>query len=100
MWADMHQQQMERWPNADMRPIEGAPGETLLGVNYALRLGRRGLPGSSSPARLLAGRRGVPIKRDLPPLTADTIRAWADLHRQSTGRKPTTSHLDEQWATA
>ena len=54
----------------------------------ALRNGARSLPGGSSLAKLLAERRGVRNKKDLPPLTITQILAWADAHYERTGEWP------------
>lgn len=59
-------------------PITDAPGETWLAAAMALRYSRRGLPGGSSLARLLAERRGVSAVNDPPHLAVDQILAWAD----------------------
>ncbi len=52
-WTDAHHARTGRWPNYDSGPIMDAPGETWAAVQMALTLGRRGLPGGSSQARLL-----------------------------------------------
>jgi hypothetical protein len=39
-------------------------------------------------ARLLAGRRGKRLSRDLPPLTVAGILAWAGRHKAETGSRP------------
>jgi hypothetical protein len=54
-WAKVHQTAVGNWPTARSGPICGVPGETWHGVNRALRLGRRGLPGGDSLALLLLG---------------------------------------------
>jgi hypothetical protein len=99
-------------------PVEGAPWETWQGINRALVLGGRGLPGDSSLAELLASERGVPLpdmgpraladkiwsweqeqfpvrgprkrtgRRTSRPLTIARILAWADAHHAATGSWP------------
>jgi hypothetical protein len=54
-WARAHRRHTGRWPSAASGPVAGAPGETWNAVNAALAFGKRGLPGGSSLARLLAG---------------------------------------------
>jgi hypothetical protein len=54
----------------------------------ALRLGRRGLPGGSPLARLLAQYRGKRNKSALPPLTVAQILGWADAHHARAGEWP------------
>ena len=60
-WADAHRRLTGRWPNASTGPVPGTPGETWMGIQTALYLGHRGLPGGSSLSRLLAeyGRRAL-----------------------------------------
>jgi hypothetical protein len=88
-WADAHRQATGEWPFATSGPIVQAPGETWGGVAAALELGRRGLTGGSSLARLLAKYRGVRNHRGLPRLTQQQILAWADAHFERTGDWPT-----------
>ena len=57
-WAKQHRERTGSWPNSDAGAITEALGETWRSVDYALRQGRRGLPGRSSLAQLLAARRG------------------------------------------
>jgi hypothetical protein len=88
-WADAHRSRTGAWPTAQSGPIAGAPGETWRGVDEALRTNRRGLPGGSSLARLLAEERGVRSRGYPPPLTEKQVLAWADRHRECTGAWPT-----------
>lgn len=88
-WADAHHRRTGRWPTCDGGgAIPEAPGENWKGVDSALRMGLRGLPGASSLTRLLAERRGVRNRTWQPPLTTQQILAWADAHRRRTGRWP------------
>jgi hypothetical protein len=87
-WADAHKRRHGDWPRARGGPVDAAPGETWTAVDDALRYGRRGLPGGSSLARLLAERRGARNIKQLPPLSTGRILAWADAHRRRTGRWP------------
>lgn len=88
-WADAHHKATGRWPKMDSGPVVAGPlGTTWRQVDNALRLGLRGLEGGSSLARLLDEHRYVRNKKNLPPLTHDAILAWADLHRQRTGKWP------------
>ena len=47
------------------------------------------MPGGSSLARLLARRRGVPNRMQLPHYKETTILGWAKAHRRRTGKLPT-----------
>jgi hypothetical protein len=85
-WADAHHQKNGRWPNQRSGPVEGAGGESWLALDCALRLGGRGLPGSSTLKRLLAEHRSVPGRAQL---SCEQILSWADAHRRRTGRWPT-----------
>ncbi len=87
-WADAHRRRAGAWPTAQSGPVAGAPGETWRGLDTALRMGLRGLPGGSSLARLLAHDRGARNLHDLPSLTPGQILAWADAHHRRTGEWP------------
>ncbi|MBW3541452.1 MAG: hypothetical protein KY476_14390 [Planctomycetes bacterium] len=103
-WAKAHRRRHGTWPTDRSGPIVDAPGETWLAVDLALRRGRRGLPGGSSLARLLAkygARRNLAA---VPRLTVKQILAWADAHHRRTGQWPrrTSGAIadapDETWA--
>lgn len=87
-WADAHRRRHKEWPQYHSGPIAAMPGETWGSVNTALVRGTRGLRRGSSLARLLAEQRGVRNRWSLGRLTPKTILAWADAHRQRTGRWP------------
>ena len=91
-WADAHHDATGRWPRWwSWRSLRRAPGETWASLDAALRDGRRGLPGGSSLARLLAEHREAPHIDTESRLTAEQILAWADAHRQATGRWPSSN---------
>jgi hypothetical protein len=103
-WADAHHRRMRRWPKMDSGPVRDGPaGVVWRHVDSALRVGLRGLPGGSSLARLLAERRQVRNRGQLPWLTPDQILAWADAHRRRTGAWPVsttgpiTGAAEETW---
>jgi hypothetical protein len=87
-WADAHRERTGRWPRQRSGCVDGVDGLTWHGIDDALRLGLRGLPGGDSLARLLARERSVPNRMALPPLTVGQILRWADAHRRRTGRWP------------
>jgi hypothetical protein len=87
-WADAHHKRTGTWPTSQSGEIIDAPGESWAGVHSALYLGRRGLPGGSSLARLLAKHRGIRNPKQLPHLTIKQILAWARAHHRRTGRWP------------
>ena len=58
-WADDHRTATGQWPDRSSGPVEGVDDETWSAIDAALRRGRRGLPGGSSLAGLLALERGV-----------------------------------------
>jgi hypothetical protein len=58
-WVDAHKTRTGMWPKQNSGGVLDAPGETWRGINDALMRGRRGLPGGSSLAKLLAEHRGV-----------------------------------------
>jgi hypothetical protein len=57
-WADAHHCRHGHWPALRTGPIEEAPGETWGAIDASLKVGRRGLPGGSSLARLIRDNRG------------------------------------------
>lgn len=103
-WADAHHTRTGDWPGQATGPVIDAPGETWAGIDAALRVGVRGLPGGSSLARLLAAERGVRNGADRPPLAHWEILVWADAHRDRTGTWPTADSgmipdaPDETWS--
>jgi hypothetical protein len=52
-WADAHRARHGQWPTRLCGPIPEAPGETWFGVNMALHIGYRGLPGGTTLKRFL-----------------------------------------------
>ncbi len=88
-WADAHHAATGRWPTSwSSGAVRGESGETWPSIDDALREGRRGLPGGTSLAQLLAEHRQAPNIYTEPPLSAEQILAWADAHRAATGRWP------------
>jgi hypothetical protein len=87
-WARAHRRHTGAWPNHNSGPVSGHPGEVWRNVDMALVKGRRGLPGGSSLARLLAGRLGVRNRANIPRLTVGLILAWADAHHERNGTWP------------
>ena len=101
-WTDQHHKRTGAWPHRDSGPVHGAPGETWLIVDLALHKGIRGLQKSTLP-QLLAEHRGVRNVMALPRLTEKQILAWAEAHKERTGKWPTMqtgpvqSALGETW---
>jgi hypothetical protein len=87
-WVDAYQRRSGAWPTSSSGPVTDAPGETWNGIDTALHLGRRGLPGGSSLSRLLAQRRGTRNPKSLPKLSLRDVMRWARAHRQRTGQWP------------
>jgi hypothetical protein len=87
-WADAHHARTGKWPQSVSGSIPESPGETWHSVNNALRAGRRGLPGGSSLAQLLADQRKVRNNVNLPRLTLNQVLLWADAHYRRTGKWP------------
>jgi hypothetical protein len=88
-WADAHHRRTKKWPISSSGLVPEAPGETWWAVDMALRKGQRGMKGGSSLAQLLAIRRGVRNRMDVPRLSVAGILRWADAHRRRTGDWPT-----------
>ena len=87
-WADAHHHKAGGWPKVNSGDVLGAPGEKWMNIHTALYDGKRGLPGGSSLAQLLAEKRGLRNIGGLPPLTSEQILEWADAHHQKTGEWP------------
>jgi hypothetical protein len=71
--------------------VAGAPGQTWVAVDAALRAGCRGLPGGETLCGLLCRARGQPGSNGRPAsfrLTVAQILAWADAHKEQAGDWP------------
>ncbi len=89
-WADAYHARTGKWPRNHSGRIPGARGKSWQQLDYALKVGRWGIPGGSSLVRLLAEKRGlVPWGHSRRPLTVEQILAWADDHFARTGCWPT-----------
>jgi hypothetical protein len=84
-----HKELNGQWPTRNSGQVAAAPGETWMNIDQALAKGLRGLSGGSSLAKLLADHYRVRNIQDLPKLTVDIIRAWAEPHRAREGEWPT-----------
>jgi hypothetical protein len=87
-WADEHRRRTGRWPSPYSGPIADTMDESWINVQSALFVGLRGLPGSSSLAKLLRKHRGHPAGHNSQTLTIEKILAWADAHHRRTGAWP------------
>ncbi len=87
-WADLHHRDTGAWPTSSSGKVRHAEGEKWQNLQAALRCGHRGLPRGWTLARLLAERRGVRNRGNLPRLTAAQVLAWADAHHARTGAWP------------
>jgi hypothetical protein len=102
-WASAYYRQTSRWPTTKSGPIPESPGDTWSTIDEALRIGRRGLQGGSSLARLLHDCGKKRNHMGLPALSYKKILAWADSHFRRTGAWPkknsgiVTDAPDERW---
>lgn len=87
-WGDAHHKRTGEWPHKESGRIVGARAETWSGVNAALSLGLRGLPGDSTLSKLLVTRRGALIRGYKKPLSTKHILTWAKAHHKRTGNWP------------
>jgi hypothetical protein len=120
-WAEAYHVAHGIWPDLGRNklsgPVPGAPGESWRGIDAALAMGTRGLPGHSSLAELLSEHRAAALRRmesqsqdtkietrerELlpagsvwpmgyrvrPPFRVDHVLAWADAYHAATGRWP------------
>jgi hypothetical protein len=88
-WADAHHQRTGTWPTLNSGRVTASDGDRWSAIAPALYAGRRGLPGGSSLAQLLAAHRGVRNPCAMPPFTPEQILAWADEHHARTLTWPT-----------
>jgi len=87
-WIDEYKKMAGEWPHVKSGPVQGAKGETWLGLNTSLDKGNRGLPDGSSLSKLLAEHRGVRNIKGLPTLIIKKILEWVDDHKKRTGEWP------------
>jgi hypothetical protein len=87
-WAKAHKKRTGKWPAVKTGAIPEAPGETWSGVNAALEIGIRGLPGKDSLAKLLSRECGKRNLADVPPLSLEQVRVWILNHHRKTGKWP------------
>jgi hypothetical protein len=88
-WADEHHERTGTWPTRTSGAIPGTAKEKWQGMENALKVGLRGLPGGSSLSKLLAARRGTRNLMELPTLCEEGILSWADAHYRRTRTWPT-----------
>jgi hypothetical protein len=104
-WADEHRKRTGKWPIALSGMVHGVEGESWAGIQQALYIGGRGMPGGSSLIRLLAEHRGARNRGDLPALSIEQILRWAKQHHKRTGEWPDVHSgpipgaKGEQWST-
>jgi hypothetical protein len=87
-WATTYYRRTRKRPTKGSGSLPGTSTDTWSTVDTALRDGLRGLPGSSSLARLLAEHSMKRNVQDLPPLTKKQIVGWGQAHQQRTQRWP------------
>lgn len=103
-WADSHHARTGKYPVAHSGPVHEAPDETWLNINQAMCAGMRGFTRRQTTlARLLKEHRGKRNPGELPDLSVEQIRGWADEHHQRTGKWPTQHSgtipgTEETWA--
>ena len=101
VWMDEHRAATGEWPRLTAGKVADTD-ETWSAIEHSLLAGRRGLPGGSSVAKLLAEHRGVRNCMDLSPLTTNQILAWVDAHKEATKEWPNVKSgqvtgTDETW---
>jgi hypothetical protein len=103
--CDQFRSEFGEWPSSeDTRPVPGYPDEKWIGLDSALMLGRRGLPGSLSLAKLLQEARGRVHKHLQCDLTEEVIVTWMKDEHSRTGKwpnglskEPIVGHEEETW---
>lgn len=89
-WARAHYARTGVWPSRASGAVVGILGENWNAIAGALHEGCRGLPAGGSIAQLIGRRVGDSRNLLRPKLTAKQVLAWADKHRQRTGKWPKT----------
>lgn len=87
-WVDAFRAQHGRFPKAKDGVVPGELTQTWAGVDSALRVGHRGLPGGDSLPRFMQRHRGHRNKKACPRLTVNQVLKWADAHHRQTGLWP------------
>jgi hypothetical protein len=90
-WATAFHRRTGQWPTKTSGPVSEAPGDTWDTINEALYIGRRGLRGGSSLARLLDTSGKKRNRVALPRLSYKKILSWADAHFRRWGAWPNTT---------
>ncbi len=85
--ADAHFTAPGSWPNSKSGVIPGTE-ETWKKIDANVMKQGRGLPYSTTLARLLFDQRGVPMRGILPRLSNSMIIRWAKAHKRDTGAWP------------
>jgi hypothetical protein len=102
VWGEAHRAATGRRPHIASGAVAGAPGEKWSRIHWALREGRRGLPGGMSLKQLFGGPIRTPeagsgsesesgSQSEVvagPRLTIRRILAWGDAHRAASGAWP------------
>jgi hypothetical protein len=92
-WADAYFHRHDLWPDRSSGQIVEAPLETWMGIDRALRYGRRGLPGELSLPKFLNKHRNLFKGKSRRPKTiqesqrlrVDKVVAWGKEHFCRTG---------------
>src|SRR5262249_6262774 len=93
-WAREHFAQAGKWPTRYSGKVLSNPEENWRGVENALRVGLRGLPGGSSLAQLLEAKCNVPNRMNLRKLSRRLIVTLAKEFFEKPGSWPTTDSGD------
>jgi hypothetical protein len=89
-WSKEHHRATGAWPTVRSGPVRAAPPLTWSIIDDSLSSGRRGLPGGSTLAVVLAEHRRAEALRHVKRFQVEQILAWADAHHAATGKWPTT----------
>ncbi len=88
-WIKSHHRRTGKWPLVNSGLIREAPGESWVGVDWSLRVGRRGLKGGSSLALVVrACMPQIDPDRRRNKLTIRDILLWARAHYRRNGAWP------------
>ncbi len=88
-WIRSHHRRTGKWPLVNSGPIREAPGESWVGVDWSLRVGRRSFKAGSSLALVVrACMPQIEPDRRRSDLTIRDILLWARAHYRRNGAWP------------
>ena len=86
-WAEAHFRRHGQWPHRQSGQVADAPQETWQSIDGALQVGRRGLSGRTTLARLLLRHRYLLLQTTYVPIRALWARIGTVAHTDACGSR-------------